>query len=283
MQKILFPTDFSPAANHAFVYALHLANKLKGEITTLHAYPVPEIHGVVMPNLIGEIEQSIQMEEFDDYKKSVDHLRKIADDQKMAHLPVDHTMHTGSTIRTILVNARSKAYDLIVMGTKGATGLREVFVGSIAGEVMEKAPCPVLVIPDEAVFDNNIDRIVITTDLTDEDEKAMLEVLKFAALFDRCQVICVHVCKEGQEQKESEFNALKWKYRGNTNLHFEMLVSRDILEALNEFLELNQVDVVAMLTHKRSFFKELFNYSRAKRLIYHSRIPLLSIPAEILH
>ena len=174
MRKILFPTDFSPAANHAFIYALHLADVLSAEINTLHAYPLPEIHGVVMPNLVGEIEQSIRMEEFDEYRNSVDQLRVIAEAHSLGHVRVNHTLKTGSTIKAILASAESEGSDVIIMGTKGATGLREVFVGSVTGEIMEKANCPVLAIPDEASFDHNIDRLVVTTDFTDEDEKALI-------------------------------------------------------------------------------------------------------------
>ncbi|MCB0669291.1 MAG: universal stress protein [Saprospiraceae bacterium] len=282
MKKILFPTDFSPAANHAFIYALHLADVLSAEITTLHAYPLPEIHGVVMPNLVGEIEQSIRMEEFDEYRNSVDQLRVIAEANSLGHVRVNHTLKTGSTIKAILASAESEGSDVIIMGTKGATGLREVFVGSVTGEIMEKANCPVLAIPDEASFDHNIDRLVVTTDFTDEDEKALIEVLKFASLFDKTQVVCLHVSPEVDEEKKMRFENMKVKFRDHHNLHFEILSHSEIFRTLGEYLEKERIDIVTMLTHKRNFFKELFKYSRAKRMIYHSKIPVLAIPAHLL-
>lgn len=282
MKKILFPTDFSPAANHAFIYALHLADVLSAEITTLHAYPLPEIHGVVMPNLVGEIEQSIRMEEFDEYRNSVDQLRVIAEANNLGHVRVNHTLKTGAVIQSILASSESEGSDLIIMGTKGATGMREVFVGSVTGEIMEKANCPVLAIPDEASFDHNIDRLVVTTDFTDEDEKALIEVLKFASLFDKTQVVCLHICQELDEEKKIGFENLKFKFKDCYNLHFEMLTNSDIFKTLNEYLENERIDIVTMLTHKRNFFKEMFNYSRAKRMIYHSKVPVLAIPVHLL-
>ena len=281
MQKVLFPTDFSPAAEHAFIYALHLTDKIGGSITTLHAYEPPDIRGVAMPNLIGEIYESVKTEEFEDYQKSVGQLRKIAETNHFESLPMDHMMKNGSGTRVILNTAKKENFELIVMGTKGASGLREVFLGSIAGEIMEKANCLVLAVPDEAEFDHNIDRIAIATEFTDEDEKALNEVLKFAELFN-AQVSCLHVCLENQDECLKKINVLRTKYADHENLNFKIIRDHSIHNALNRYVEEEKIDIMAMITHRRNFFQELFNYSLAKKTIYHSRVPILAIPADVL-
>lgn len=282
MQKVLFPTDFSPAAEHAFIYALHFTEKVGGSITTLHAYQPPDIRGVAMPNLLHELYESVKTEEFEDYQKSVLQLRKIAEAHQFGELPMDHMMEKGTSIRVILNTAKKENAELIIMGTKGATGLKEVFLGSITGEVMEKASCPVLAIPDEAVFDHNIDRIGISTEFTNEDEKALEEVLKFASPFG-AQVFCLHVCTENLDECIKKLDALRLKYADHSNLHFKLVSDHTVTKALNKYLEDEKIDVMAMLTHRRNFLQELFNYSRAKKTIYHSKVPILAIPAHLLN
>ena len=90
MKNILFPTDFSEAANNAFVYALKLAEQFDAKITTLHVYELPKVRGTAMPNTIQEIYESINIEEFDNYRDSIPVLREIAEannlDQVQNHL-----------------------------------------------------------------------------------------------------------------------------------------------------------------------------------------------------
>lgn len=282
MQKILFPTDFSSAAEHAFIYALHLTDKIGGSITTLHAYQPPDIRGVAMPNLLNELYESVKTEEFEDYQKSVGQLRKIAEAHHLSELPMDHMMLKGTAIPVILNTAKKENSELIIMGTKGASGLREVFLGSITGEIMEKANCPVLAIPDEAVFDHNIDRIAISTEFSEEDEKALEEVLKFASPFG-AQVNCLHVCTENLDECVKKIDVLRKKYSTNSNLHFKLIPDHSVTKALNKYIEDEKIDVMAMLTHRRNFLQELFNYSRAKKTIYHGKVPILAIPAHVLN
>ncbi|MBK8502596.1 MAG: universal stress protein [Saprospiraceae bacterium] len=236
MQKVLFPTDFSPAAEHAFVYALHLTQKIGGAITTLHAYEPPDIRGVAMPNLLDEIYESVKTEEFEDYQKSVEQLRKIAEAHHLEALPMDHVMQKGPSIRVILNTAKKEKSGLIVMGTKGASGLKEVFLGSIAGEIMEKANCPVLAIPEEAVFDHNIDRIAMATEFKPEDEKALQEVLKFANLFN-AQVTCLHVCIENLDECNKKIAVWREMFADHPNLHFKLIRDHTVTKALNKYIE----------------------------------------------
>ena len=90
MKKILFPTDFSAPANNAFVYALQLADKLNASITTLHAFSHPEIHierGGIHPEALEHVYESIDMDEFENYRDSIPALRDIAEKENLTLLP----------------------------------------------------------------------------------------------------------------------------------------------------------------------------------------------------
>lgn len=281
MKKILFPTDFSETANNAFIYALKFAEKLGASITTLHVYKLPDIKGAHLPNTLQEIYDSIDLEEFENYKDTVPVFHQTALAHGLEDIRMDHVMEKGDTVPTILRTAAEIQADMIIMGTTGATGIKEIFFGSIAGEVLENANCPVLAVPEQAVFDGSIDRIAITTEFSDEEKRALHKVLDFAELFGGT-VFCVNVDTAHTHFYTKRMEKLKEEFAGHNNVEFVVLEGEYIYEPVNQFVTEHQIDILAMLTHKRSFFQELFKFSTTKSMAYHSRIPVLSIQAHTL-
>jgi len=76
MKKILFPTDFSEASINAFIYALKLADSIKGEIITLHVYDLPQVGYSNVPGVLNEIYDLIELGNFENYKDQVPFLRR---------------------------------------------------------------------------------------------------------------------------------------------------------------------------------------------------------------
>jgi nucleotide-binding universal stress UspA family protein len=278
MAKILFPTDFSEAANKAFVYALQIAKSLDAEINTLHVLKTANLRGAHLPNTIQEIENSIKMEAFEDYQKYIPQLRKIAEEHNLDQINLNHNMVEGEPVKCILREAMELKPDMIVMGTKGAGWLKEIFVGSVAGEILENAPCPVLAIPDKATFDGAIDQIAVTTNFEEKEIKTINEVLKFARLFE-ANVVCVHIDTSHTESISNKMGRFSQIFEGNDDIKFESIDGLRLEDTLVKYVEQNKIDVLAMLTHKRNFFQELFNYSITKQMSYHSKVPLLAIPS----
>lgn len=281
MKNILFPTDFSDAANNAFVYALKLAEQFEAKITTLHVYELPKVRGAAMPNMIQEIYDSINIEEFENYRDSIPHLRQIAISNKLDSVEIQHSLKEGPTVKTILASAKEIEADLIVMGTTGAGALKAVFIGSVAGEVLENADVPVLAVPQIAQYDGKIDRIAITTEFTDEERKALDRVLEFAKGFG-AEVHLLNVDTAHTHFYTKRMEKLKADYAHEEKLICHVLSGSELYGPLNTFLDENDVDILAMLTHKRTFFQELFNYSHAKSMSYQSSTPVLSIQAHTL-
>ncbi|RMG78335.1 MAG: hypothetical protein D6714_18235 [Bacteroidetes bacterium] len=282
MKTILFPTDFSETANNAFIYALNFAKKTGASITTLHVYQLPDISSIHLPHTLLEIYESIDLETFENYRDHVPVLRKIAEENGLNDVPVYHMMEEGETIPTILAAAQKTKADLIIMGTKGATGLKEIFIGTIAGEVLEKASCPVLVVPEKATFDGRIDHIAMTTTFREVEIKALEQVLNVAALFD-AQVYCINVDPFQSSNLEPRIEKFKALIGERPNLHCEILKNPDIEEAIAGFLEDHKIDLLAMLTRRRkNFIERLFSFSMTKKMAYHLHTPVLAMPQDTL-
>jgi len=282
MTKILFPTDFSTSASNAYQYTLALAEKINARVITLHVYEKPYIPGIEkVPMTAQEIYESIKMETFEDYKKNVEELRKSAENHGYSNVDMDHLLKEGSTVSTICHMAKQEDVDFIVMGTKGATGLREIFLGSVTAEVMENAPCPVLGVPEEAELDDAIDNIAVTTDHAEKDYLLFDAILKLTEIF-KAKLYCLHVDTGNTESITGKMKAIAEKYAENDDFSTVNIQNSDVEKGLVQYAEEKHIDLIAMRTEKRNFFQELFHYSMAKRMSYHTKIPILAVPERIL-
>lgn len=281
MKNILFPTDLSEAAQKAFVYALQLADNQGASITTLLVFKKPIIKGAHLPSTMEEFYATYDLTEFQNYKDSIPPLHDLIKSEGYEHLDVKHAMEEGDTIETILRVAKENECDLIVMGTTGAKGLKELFMGSVAGEILENAHCPVLVVPDSSTFDGKIDQIAFTTSYKEEEKKALQKLTEIAADFD-AEIHCINVDVAHTSELTNQMDAFKADVQGYDKMTFEVLEGNDVKKVIFDYLAANPIDIIAMVTHKRNFFEELFNYSKTKKLAYHSKTPLLAIPAELL-
>lgn len=128
---ILHPTDFSEHSKHAFHLACSLARDHGARVVLLHVVvpPMTSCEGVVLPPPIEEATE--------DAKRRLSQI-------KLADIPIEHRVAEGDPAEMILRVAEEVHADLIVMGTHGRTGLSRLLMGSVAEQVMRKAPCPVL-------------------------------------------------------------------------------------------------------------------------------------------
>jgi nucleotide-binding universal stress UspA family protein len=279
MKKILFPTDFSKSTEKAFVYALNLAKQLDATITTLHAYEKPDVGAFVLPTSLQRFYDGIDWNEFENYQDTIPSLRKIALENQLESIEINHAMIEGETLEVIQKTAVD--YDLIVMGTAGASVLKEVFWGTVSGEVMEIAPCPVVVIPEQAVFDGKINKIAVTIEFSEEDGKVLKNVLKLAHILD-AKVEAIHIDIKHTGQLTNQIQAFRDAFSHIENLRFTELEGEGIVETIATYAENTNIDLITMVTHKRTFWGELFNYSHAKQMTYQHKIPVFAIPESVL-
>ncbi len=278
MKRILFPTDFSEAANHAFIYALEIAKAFQLPLTVLHVYQLPDVSSVHLPNTLREVYDSIELEEFENFKNQIPLLHQLAEKHGLKDVPIESMMEEGPTVETIIRAAKKTEAELIIMGTKGATGLKSLFFGSNTAEVMENAPCPVLGVPEKAKFDGKIDDIAVAVDLNRDETRALEYTLKFARPF-AARLHCLNVNTAGSEELQAKMEALQKQYQDSELLcHFEILEGEHIYAPLSHYVEENHIDLLVMLTHRRSFLESLFDYSKTKKMIYQAKMPILSIP-----
>jgi nucleotide-binding universal stress UspA family protein len=129
--KILAPTDLSEPSFQALKQAMALAKSSDAELTILRVLPFA----------------GTGTAELDEAQNDLDNLVR---DYAPPALAVSTLVRQGDVTGEILSAAKEGNYDLIVMATHGTTGWREFVLGSITGEVVRTAPCPVLTIGNDA-------------------------------------------------------------------------------------------------------------------------------------
>lgn len=273
MKRILFPTDFSEAAKTAFIYALKFADALNAEITVLHVYDLPIVDIPPMPETTQEVFDIVEMNQFESFREELPELHQIAENHKLGHIKLKNVLHYGDLVYNINKVCEEEEVEMIVMGTKGATGLKETFLGSTTGSVISNAKIPVLAIPDCAEF-HNIKTIAFTTQYKDRDNDALLNTIKIAKLFD-ARVHCLYIKNEDDpEDIDERINEWKMYYR-DENIDFFNIEGNHIEQTILDFIENQKTDMLVMRTHKRGFFESLFHNSLTKKMAYHTKIPLL--------
>ncbi len=273
MANILFPTDFSDNALNAYRYALHVAHKLNANILTFHVYEKPPVKASHLPETMEDIIAAQLKERQADYELAQEKMAKQAVVENTPTVSVKHLLEKGKIADKIQEVSEAEKSNLIVMGTQGASGFREVFIGSNTVAVLEKTQLPVLIVPEKAVY-KDIQHIVYATSIDDSAEDTIHKVTKFAKAFD-ANIHCIHINTTKERACEAFMEGLKEKFSEQSNVSFKVIEGDNILHSIDQYLKENKIDLLAMLTHKRTFLDKLLSISYTQKMAFHSSTPLL--------
>ena len=181
MKKILFPTDFSAIATNAFAHAVGLAKLVHGELIVLHTYELPIIDSQFASVNYKQVFDSLELINFDLFKDEIPKLRKIASEMGAEDIKISHVLRDGDLLYNAQNSIKEDHIDYVVMGTSGASGWKEMFLGTTTAEAISKIKIPVLSVPESAKY-NKIATIGFTTRYREKDKIPLTNVLKLAKL-----------------------------------------------------------------------------------------------------
>ncbi|PJJ07867.1 nucleotide-binding universal stress UspA family protein [Flavobacterium sp. 1] len=277
MKKILFPTDFSEVANNAFIHALEFAKIVNGELVLLHTFELPIIDNQFIPENYYNILDSLQLAQYDMFKDQIPKLRELAQKQHLENIKLNHKIMEGDLIYSIKRAIKEEKIDFVIMGTSGATGWESFFIGSNTGAVVTAVDVPVLSVPVESEF-AKIKTIGFTTRFRDKDKSALRQVLKIAKKA-HAEVKCLYVKTSKSDVSEETINQWKNEF-GNEAVDFIVMNTDLVKETILDFVSHKNIDILAMITHKRNFFSELFNPSLTQKMSNVSIVPILAMHEE---
>lgn len=282
MKTILVPTDFSKNANNALNYAIEIAKKEHAKIILLHAFHVAYIY----PDIpIQDLTEQIQAEEQLAHKQ----LKLLCDKvEESGTLKCEFIYKESLAVDFILYTIKKKKPDLVIMGTRGASGIKELIIGSNTAKVVEKAKCPVIVVPEKSSF-SPIKNITYATDYNLSDINVLEKLIEIAKLFD-AKITLLHVCFEvfTHEAEEEFLDIFKNKVKNEIHYHkmdFKLVYGNNFVDVLDNYIKHESPDLISMSTHYKNLFDKLFGTNSTKKMTYHTTIPLLAfhykeIPVE---
>ena len=271
MVNILVPTDFSQLSKSALKYAIKIANRLGGNITVLHVMTRTRALRISMIEKIRSLDHDL----IESAEAELETMIKTMSEQYKVKTPIKFEVVRGSYFpSTLLREARRLHSGLIVMGTRGASGLTKAMMGSNTNSVIEVSHVPVLAVPEKADF-KGFRNIVYASDLRNLEEELLI-LIRYIEKFGST-IHLIHIVPPGDEVDviEGKIDSIlkKFSYKNIVTL---VLVDNDVDSALDQYVEVSRADVLAMFTHEISFFEKVFDKSMTRRMAFHSRIPLLA-------
>lgn len=275
IRKILVPTDFSSNAKNATDYACNLAKTLDSKIVLFHSTHLP----VVSANEVIMAVDPVSLE-----KDSLNHLNLLKKEieKNFGQVEIENVTTIGFAVEEIIDVVKEQKIDLVVMGTKGASGMTEILIGSNTADVIEKCHCPVLAIPAESHF-KVPKKVVFATNYADNDFQSIYLLAEIMKPFN-AEIVVLHV--DDNQDSKMESRMLEWfKGQVNTNIPydqflFNLISGKNTIEALDQFIMENDVDILSVSMRKRNFFDKLTSKSLTRKLAYHTHIPLLAFHAH---
>lgn len=278
--KVLLPTDFSDNAFNAIKYAVKLLKEKTCTFYLLNTY-TPIIYNydfqMHVAGGLGKVEDVIR-------NHSATQLENIKNKLRENYHSEKHSFEMISSFNTFTEEVKEKVdeldIDLIVMGTKGASGVKEVLFGSNTIHIIKKSKCPVMAIPDGYFFEIPKNILFPTDFEIDYNEKQIYVLKEIASLFD-IKLHILHVSRSRELDEKEEENLAKLKSLLN-DLKYEVHIvpDQEIPQAINEFQKSNYTELLMMINNKHSFFENLFFKPVINQIGFHLTVPFLVTPSE---
>jgi nucleotide-binding universal stress UspA family protein len=274
MKTILFASDYSKNAITAIKYAHGLSSKLGAKLLVIHIYKLPMMLGLEFDIFYDELEKTTLKENNAKLKSFCK--KHLGKDLTKMNVKTE-AFENLSVPHGILIRAAEHNAFMIVIGMKKESAIKELFMGDTSMSLIEKAPCPVLLVPENA--SENLKTIVYATDFEQEDIGAINKLSQIAKKFG-AKITVVHIAPsiigDGNLKMEwfKEMVEQKVTYK---KIKYKVLFSEEIFETLKAYLDSNHIDMVAMLEREKSgFLKKLFQRDMVKEMESFGKIPLLS-------
>ncbi len=277
--KILVPTDFSPTAEKALKYALHVAAKSKGEIFLCHIYtPVSN------PFIETVSERSTYNYEYEQELMSDLHALRAKVGSIAPEVKITTVLGRSPLVGSIAQFAEVHDIDMIIMGTQGASGLKKAVVGTVAVRIIEKITIPILLIPEEYEWQPP-KSLVLATGYHQDDREALYVAGTIAAMFG-ASIKVVHLVDIDKEDPEKATGSFE-EYAGSLQtaaeklpLTHELLPVKSVSEGLTQLANEIPFDMLIMVKRQKTFFQKFYMESMTNQVAYLTQKPLLVIPAK---
>jgi len=276
MKRLLVPTDFSPASDHALDFAILMADKLNAELLLLHAYDFPNadpfdpayIYG---SSVVGPVDLDM------DHRKWIDtqleKYCKYAAKQSNKRISCDYLSAAGVHIDELVSTLENLDDSIVVMGTRGHNPRNNILIGSNAARMIERSPVPVIVVPRDAAL-APLNEVVYASSLREGDIDPLKILMPILKAFD-ANLHIVHIEKVIDREDVDILEAYQEIIQDQIDypkIDFTLVSGDDVIDRVNEYARDVNANMVVMLSERKG---GLFHKSLSKEMLFHTQIPLM--------
>ena len=277
MKKILVPTDFSEEAENALKVAAQLAQKFNAEIFLLHLIELP-VDGA---NPVGEARSNDLPEALFFMKLAKKRFDDLFSRPYLKGIPVHDIVEINKAFDGIMEASKKHGCDFIVMGSQGASGFREMFIGSNTEKVVRTSDIPVLVVKNEhPSFE--VHNFIFATNLETTGRKTLQKVINLAKTFEaRLHLVYINTANEFITSDDCD-KKLKKYMEGVAFDNYEFHVFNDdtVEQGILNFAKKIKADIMGIATHGRKGLSHFFNGSISEDLVNHANSPVVTFKLE---
>lgn len=278
MKRILLPTDFSENAYNAIRYAVKLLKDDLCEFYVVHTYtPVMVSSGSMLDSysamtLQKAFQDSVQVQ-LDALESSIS--KEFTNDK--------HTFSFKASFNILISEMKllikKHDIDFVIMGTQGASGAKEVFIGTQTMYAIKKLKCPVLAVPSNFSYEAPKE-ILFPTDFKLNPNNKYLPMLRELCdqHISRINILNAYFGTPLSEKQQENKAFLDSYFGANAHL-FHITEGTDVPGAVAQFQIKNKINFMVMIHNKHNFLENMLFKPVINQLVFHTGIPFLVIPA----
>ena len=277
MKNILIPTDFSENSWNAVKYALEFFKNTTCDFYLLHVtliYNYASGESPIMPlPTIEIIDKTILKQAKTNLKNLMKKIELLPHNTKHHFYAINNYDYFIDAVRS---QVAEKNIDLIVMGTKGASGLKKVMIGSNTGDLITRVKCPVLIVPENAVFEK-IEEIAFPTDYhLFYPTKILNSILEFVKMHNSALRV-VHISKKEEDVTDFQLENKEFlkNFFAEEKHSFHKIINKKIEDGVQCFVESRDIDLIIMIAKNLNLFQRILFRPTVEEISYHTDVPFL--------
>ena len=272
MKKILVPTDFSEQAENALKVAAQLAKRYDGEIYLLHLLDLPlELIDPSQPRG-GDLPEALFF-----MKLAHQRFTEMLSKDYLDGITVHETVEFNEAFEGIMQISQKHGCDVIIMGSSGAEGLKEIFIGSNTEKVVRHSDIPVIVIKKD-IPNFKVNKFVFATDLDTETIPKFKEAVNFAKeLNATVELVMINTASKFRTSIEIEERLEQYTEGIKENdYHFSIYNDVNVETGILNYGKKINADLIGISTHGRQGIAHFINGSLSEDLVNHAKRPIVT-------
>jgi nucleotide-binding universal stress UspA family protein len=273
MKNILLLTDFSDTSKNAIRYALKL---FKNERCTFYVMYVQDATSYTTDDVVSNASTSLYDSLINKNRiKLATYVSDLKSEFDVENFKFKTIVDFDSIIAAIHQSIKAKDIDLIVMGTNGATGAKEIVFGSNTLKVIRRVDCTTLIIPQNFEYVAP-KQMLLALDQSDQlNGEVIADFFKFLKRHStRLHVLRVNAEIETHELSETDKNNLNL-YMTHESYLYDLVDNVPMEQAVDNYIQTNHIDMLSLIVQKESFLERLFAGSSTTKINQHTQLPLL--------